>query len=274
MNEKFDPFVAEWISFATNPNYNLIEKCLKMSQLLEYPKLDVDEYIKKIDEIGKSLKLDLNESKNPTYLISMLNEHLFSRFGFKGDEEDYYNPKNNFLNEVIDKKSGIPITLSIIYSQVAKYIGVELEIVGFPSHVVVKYHEEMILDPFNGGRLLSVDDLQEILDRNFGGQVKFSSEFLNEIEDEKILVRIVRNLRNSYAQSFAYEKAVRCTNMALGLEPNSPEDVRDKGILEERLLHYETALKYLNRYLEINPNAEDVDFILELIKSVRNKINQ
>ena len=204
----------------------------------------------------------------------MLNEHLFSRYGFKGDEEDYYNPKNNFLNEVIDKKSGIPITLSIIYSQVAKYIGVELEIVGFPSHVVVKYHEEMILDPFNGGRLLSVDDLQEILDRNFGGQVKFSSEFLNEIEDEKILVRIVRNLRNSYAQSFAYEKAVRCTNMALGLEPNSPEDVRDKGILEERLLHYETALMYLNRYLEINPNAEDVDFILELIKSVRNKINQ
>ena len=97
---------------------------------------------------------------------------------------------------------------------------------------------------------------------------------MQKIEDEKILVRIVRNLRNSYAQSFAYEKAVRCTNMALGLEPNSPEDVRDKGILEERLLHYETALRYLNRYLEINPNAEDVDFILELIKSVRNKINQ
>ncbi len=99
-------------------------------------------------------------------------------------------------------------------------------------------------------------------------------EFLNETTDKEILIRLLRNLRRSYIESFSYDKAMRCTDMALALEPNAPEDIRDKGILEERLLHYETSLKYLNQYLEINPNAEDVDFVLGLIQSVRNKINQ
>ena len=271
--EAFDPFVAEWLSFVTNSNFNLVEKCLKFSQVLEYPDLDVDLYINKINQIGLSFKESVNDVKNPTYLISMLNEHLFENLGFMGDTDDYYDPKNNFLNEVIDKKSGLPITLSILYVEVAKFVGLDLKIVGFPSHILVKYNEEMILDPFYDGRLLSVDDLQEILDVNFGGELEFRPEFLNEIKQEQILIRITRNLKNSYTQSFVYDKALRCTNMVLAIESESPEDIRDKGILEGRLLNYETALKYLNQYLEVNPNAEDVDFVLELIRNIKQKIN-
>jgi regulator of sirC expression with transglutaminase-like and TPR domain len=129
----------------------------------------------------------------------------------------------------------------------------------------------MILDPFYDGRLLDVDDLQEILDRNFDGQVEFKPEFLDEVKPEQILLRMARNLKNSYVQSFVYDKALRCVNMVLAVQPESPEDVRDKGILEERLQNSEIALKYLNKYLEINPNAEDVDFILELIRSIKSK---
>ena len=271
MNEEFDPFVAEWFSFVKNPNFNLVEKCLKFAQILEYPDLDVDDYIKKINQIGMSLKESINDVKNPTYLISMLNEHLFENLGFSGDADDYYNPKNNFLNEVIDKKSGLPITISILYVEIAKFIGLDLKIVGFPSHILVKYNEEMILDPFDDGSLLDVDDLQEILDSNFDGQLEFQPEFLDEIESEQILIRMARNLKNSYVQSFVYDKALRCTNMVLAIEPESPEDIRDKGILEERLLNSEIALEYLNKYLEINPNAEDIDFILELIRSIKTK---
>ncbi|MBT3328378.1 MAG: tetratricopeptide repeat protein [Nitrosopumilus sp.] len=274
MEEKFDPFVAEWFSFVKNPNFNLVEKCLKFAQLLEYPDLDVDEYIKKVAKIGMSLKESISDVKNPTYLISMLNEHLFENLGFSGDDDDYYNPKNNFLNEIIDKKIGLPITLSILYVEVAKFIGLDLKIVGFPGHVIVKYNEEMILDPFYDGRLLDIDDLQEILDTNFGDQVEFKPEFLDEVKSEEILVRLARNLKNSYVQSFVYDKALRCTNMVLAIEPESPEDIRDKGILEDRLLNSDVALTYLNKYLEINPNAEDVDFILELIRSIKQKINQ
>ena len=271
MEEKFDPFVAEWMSFVKNPNFNLVEKSLKFAQLLEYPELDVDEYIKKIIIIGKSLKESVSDVKNPTYLISMLNEHLFENLGFSGDDNDYYNPKNNFLNEVIDKKVGLPITISILYVEIAKFIGLELKMVGFPGHVLVKYNEEMILDPFYDGILLDVDDLQEILDRNYGGQIEFKPEFLDEVNSEQILLRMSRNLKNSYIQSFGYEKALRCVNMILAIHPESPDDIRDKGILEDRLLHPEVALKYLNKYLEINPNAEDVDFILELIRSIKSK---
>lgn len=274
MQEKFDPFVAEWLSFVTNPNFNLVEKCLKFAQILEYSELDIEQYIQKINHMGRTLKESTNDVKNPTYLVSILNEFVFGNLGFIGEMDDYYNPKNNFLNEVIDKKSGLPITLSILYVEIAKSIDLDLKIIGFPSHVLVKYNEEMILDPFNDGRLLDIDDLQEILDRNFDGQLEFEPEFLDEITSEQILVRLARNLKNSYFQSYANEKALKCVNMTLAIEPESPEDIRDKGVLEEKLLNHHTSLKYLNQYLEINPNAEDVDVILELIRSVKEKINQ
>ena len=262
--------MAEWVSFVKNPNFNLVEKCLKFAQLLDYPELNINAYIQEINRMGMSLKESINDVKNPTYLISMLNEHLFENMGFSGDNEDYYNPKNNFLNEVIDKKSGIPITISILYVEVAKFIGLELKIVEFPGHILVKYNEEIILDPFNDGRLLDIDDLQEILELNFD-QLEFHPEFLDTINSEQILTRMARNLKNSYIQSYIYDKALRCTDMVLAIEPNSPEEIRDKGILEERLLHSDNALEYLNKYLEINPNGEDVDFILELIRSIKTK---
>jgi|TARA_Y100000590_G_scaffold47777_2_gene50674 regulator of sirC expression with transglutaminase-like and TPR domain len=271
--EQFDPFVSEWTAFSKNSNYNLIEKCLKLAQILEYHDLDISKYIKKINEIGNSLSLKINEIKNPTYLISMLNEYLFDELGFRGAEEDYYDPGNSFLNVVFDKKTGIPITLSIIYAEVAKNIGLDLQIVGFPGHVIVKYKNEIILDPFYRGRLLTIDNLEEILDRNFGDGVEFIPEYLNEATTEQLLTRLLRNLKNAYTQSYAYDKAMKCTDMILGMQPESPEEIRDKGILEERLLRYDKALPLLNKYLELQPEADDADFILELIKSVREKSN-
>jgi len=271
--ERFDPFVSEWISFSKNPNYNLIEKCLKLAQILEYHDLDISKYVEKINRIGNSVKTKISEVKNPTYLISMLNEYLFDELGFCGAEEDYYDPANSFLNIVLDKKTGIPITLSIIYAEVAKNIGLDLKIVGFPGHVIVKYKNEIILDPFYRGRLLTIEDLEEILDRNFGDGVEFVPEYLNEATTEQLLTRLLRNLKNSYTQSYAYDNAMKCTDMILGIQPESPEEIRDKGILEERLLRYDKALPLLNKYLELQPEADDADFILELIKSVREKSN-
>ena len=271
--EKFDPFIAEWISFSKNPNYNLIEKCLKMAQILEYPELNISKYIEKINEMGNSLKIKIGEIKNSTYLISMLNEYFFDELGFHGAEEDYYDPGNSLLNIVLDKKTGIPITLCIIYSEVAKNIGLDLQIVGFPGHVIVKYKDEVILDPFYRGRLLTIEDLEGILNRNFGEDVEFTPEYLNSATAEQLLTRLLRNLKNAYTQSYAYDNAMKCTDMILGMQPESSEEIRDKGILEERLLRYDKALPFLNKYLELEPEADDADFILELIKSVREKSN-
>ena len=271
--ERFDPFVSEWTAFSKNPNYNLIEKCLKLAEILEYHDLDIAKYVERINEIGNSIRMKISGVKNPTYLISILNEYLFDELGFCGAEEDYYDPGNSFLNTVLDKKTGIPITLSIIYAEVAKNIGLDLKIVGFPGHVIVKYKNEIILDPFYRGRLLTIENLEEILDRNFGDGVEFVPEYLNEATTEQLLTRLLRNLKNAYTQSYAYDSAMKCTDMILGMQPESPEEIRDKGILEERLLRYDKALPLLNKYLELQPEADDADFILELIKSVREKSN-
>ena len=274
MNEREISLVSEWNSFVNSENYNLIEKCLKLAQILEYPELNISKEIEKIKELGINFKNRITESKNPTYVISLLNEFLFDVEEFHGDLDDYYNPKNNFLNYVLEKKSGIPITLCILYTEIAKYADLNLKIVGFPSHVIVKFEEEIILDPFNRGRLLELNDLQEILYQNYGDSVEFVEEYLNQISNEKIIIRMLRNLKNSYTDSFAYEMASMCNRMILGILPDSPDEIRDMGILDEKLHNYKNAIKFLNKYLEMEPNAEDVDFVLELIREIRNKINQ
>jgi regulator of sirC expression with transglutaminase-like and TPR domain len=267
----FDPFVEEWISYAKNPRYTLLEKCLKLAQVLEFPDLDLVFYIKKINFIGEELRNSISGVKNPTYLISMLNDYMFDNLGFHGNRDDYYNPRNNFLNIVIEKKTGIPITLSIIYIQLASYIGLELKPVGFPGHFLVKYSEEMILDPFNGGALLDIDDLQKILDTTYGNDIQFNPEYLNEIESEKILIRIARNLKNSYMQSFNYKMAMHCINMVLGLLHDEPEEIRDKGVVQSRLLQNDLAIRSLEKYLELAPEANDVDNVLDLIRSIKER---
>ena len=271
MNAEFDPVLSEWSTYVRNPKLNLIEKCLKLAQILEYHNLDIENEIQKINDIGISLKNSIVESKNHTYRISLLNEFLFQTCGFNGNMEDYYNPKNNFLNYVIDEKTGTPITLAILYSELGKHIELDLRIIGFPSHVIVEGGEELMLDPFNKGKQLSADDLREILLRNYGDDVELVPEYLNEITVEQILIRILRNLKSSYTESYSYDKSIRCNMMILVISPDSPDEIRDIGILEEKLDNYEKSINHLNRYLELEPNAEDADFILELIKKIRMK---
>tara|TARA_B110000014_G_scaffold150535_1_gene105045 strand:- start:2033 stop:2860 length:828 start_codon:yes stop_codon:yes gene_type:complete len=273
MSNLDDTLTYEWKSYVDNPRLNLIEKCLKLAQIIEYPNLDISNEVQKINNLGIALKNSITETKNQTYLISLLNEFIFQKCGFYGDLEDYYNPKNNFLNYVVDEKHGVPITLSIIYKELARYIGLEIRIIGFPSHVIVEGGEELILDPFNNGKLLSEGDLQEILYRNYGDDVNFLPEYLVAITTEQILIRILRNLKTSYAESYAYDKAILCNKMILIISSESPEEIRDVGILEEKMSHYEKAIEFLNRYLQLDPNAEDADFILEFIRKIREKIN-
>ena len=117
MSNLDDTLTYEWKSYVDNPRLNLIEKCLKLAQIIEYPNLDISNEVQKINNLGIALKNSITETKNQTYLISLLNEFIFQKCGFYGDLEDYYNPKNNFLNYVVDEKHGVPITLSIIYKE-------------------------------------------------------------------------------------------------------------------------------------------------------------
>ncbi len=269
---EFDPFVAEWASYVNNPNLGPVEKYLKMAQLLEYPDLDIGAYIEKINVLGRHCwSVCPDEGKNEDK-VGRFNGEFFGSLGYGPDETDYYDPRNNFLNEVIDRKIGIPITLSILYTEVATRTGLDIRVVDFPGHILAKIDETLILDPYNGGMIVGHDELQAILDGVFDGEVLFKPEYLDEAKPERMMIRMARNLKNSYMHSYDYARAGRCADMVLAFDPESPDDVRDKGIIEGRLLHYETALGHLNRYLEINPGGDDVDHVLEMIKNIREKI--
>ena len=265
MQAKFDPLVAEWASFANSPNFNLTEKCLKFAQILDYPELDVDEYVHKIGHMGRSLKESTGGSRNPSYLIPLLNQHIFENMGFVADARIHHDLKDYFINEVVDRRSGAPLTLSVLYAEIAMSAGLEVNLVEFAGRILIRCGKT-VLDPSDCGKLVEDEDLQAMLD-GFGMEFEPS---LDVMEPEQVLVLLGRSLRNSYTRLYNYEKALRCANMILAIE-ELPEDVRDKGILEERMLNPDAALKCLNRYLEQSPNADDVDFVLDLIRSIEMK---
>ena len=163
---------------------------------------------------------------------------------------------------------------TFLYSEIAKHVGLELKIVGFPSHMIVKYKEEMILDPFNRGRLLQLDDLQEILEQNYGDSVEFDNSYLNESSTDEILVRLLRNFKHSYEDSYDDASFGFVLHMILYIISKAPDETRELGIHCMKKEAYDIALEHLNNYLKIEPNAEDVDHILNLIKTCREKINQ
>ena len=258
MQEEFDPIVAEWASFANNPSLNLAQKCLKLAQGTEYPKLDVDKYIQKIIRIGNSLREAAGGSEAT---LDHLNFHMFANMGFAGDI--HYHPRGNFLNELIDSKSGLPITMSVLYVEVAKFIDMNMDIIGFSGNVLVRYGD-ILLNPFRDG--MKVDHIQDTGD---SPTISARPEDFEILEHWQILVMLARNLRNHYTQSYNYEMASRCASMTLATGPNMPDDIRDKGILEWLALRRDSSIIYLNQYLEINPNADDADYILELVENIQ-----
>lgn len=264
----FDPFIAEWRSVAANPRYSLTERSLKMAQLLEYPDLDVSKYIAEIAQLRESFRLGLDSGLDEASKIKALGSYVFGRCGFSGNFEDHYDPRNNFLNDVIDRRSGIAITIAIVYAEIARGAGLAMNLVSFPGRVLARCGGE-IIDPLTGGRILGRADLASLLKASGLHSSELAPEMLAVASAERLLVRMARNLKHSYMHSYAHEKALRCALIALTLARDSPEDVRDAGLLRARLQDRDGALEDLNRYLEINPNGDDVDHVIEIIRQIR-----
>jgi len=267
----FDPFLAEWAAFASDPRRSLAERGLKMAQLLEYPDLDIAAYVERIAAMRESFRLDMGRARGPEAAIGALNAHVFGTCGFRGDFEDHYDPRNNFLNEVIDRRAGIAITVSIIYAEVARGAGLEVDLVSFPGRVLAR-HGSTVIDAVAGGKVLSGGDVAALLEAAVGPGAEVTGRLLAPASPEGLLVRMARNLKHSYMHSYAHDRALRCARMALALAPDSAEDVRDAGLLEARLQNREGAIEDLGRYLEINPNGDDVDHVLEIIRQMRSSL--
>lgn len=257
------------------------EYVLHIARIIDYPDLKVSDYLAKIDEMGKEINAKIKSPKTmrPTLIIEKLNEFFFDQQEFKPNVNDYYNPVNNCLNIVLEKRIGIPITLSLVYIHLASYLDFKLHPINFPSHFLVKYildentNESIVIDPFNKGRIMDDYILQELLKNAYPGlEISVSKDLLKKATPRQIIIRILNNFKNGYSEVDDLNKIMKINEMILSLDNSNPEAIRDRGIILYRVKNYDEALKNLYQYIELNPEASDMDNILELVKQIRDSV--
>ena len=229
----------------------------------EYRDLDVARYLDRIDEMGATLRRRLRSDISTTDALIALNHYVFEDLGFRGNTDDYYDPRNSFLNDVIDRKLGIPITLSVLYIEIGRRIGLPLHGVSFPAHFLVKCvlrEGAIILDPYARGASLGMHDLQERL-KGIVADAELPSELLTSMltatGPKEIFVRILRNLRAIYMTKGDRLKALSTCDRIIVLLPEEPAEYRDRGELYLELECFRAALADFKDYLRLNPLAED-----------------
>lgn len=243
----------------------------------EYPDLDIDGYLARIDLLAQGARHKVQGAQraggisNPLDAVAALSSFLFQEEGFRGNSEDYYDPRNSYLNQVLDRKLGIPITLSVLYMEVGWRLGLRLAGVGMPGHFMVKLLgvEGVYIDPFAAGAIISEYECQERLDAIYGGELELRPEFLQAVGKKQILARMLANLKMIYMQRGELEKALDIIEMILLVEPQNSLEMRDRGLLSGRLGAYAQSIADLELYLRLAPDAEDADEMRENLKMLR-----
>jgi regulator of sirC expression with transglutaminase-like and TPR domain len=206
-----------------------------------------------------------------------LNRYMFQELGFRGNTEQYYDARNSYLNEVIDRRSGIPISLSTVYMEVARRGGLEVDGVGLPGHFVVRVQtpaRPLLVDPFHGGTLLTEKDCQERLDRIFNGKVKLEPKMLRACKRKDMLERMLRNLKAIYLRDQDTDRALRVVDLIVRIQPGSAEDLRDRGVLYASLDCYGLAARDLESYLALAPQAKDAEDLAARVAVLRMKASR
>jgi regulator of sirC expression with transglutaminase-like and TPR domain len=243
----------------------------------DYPDLEIDVYVARIDQLAAEAQARLGSESDVYRTLAVLNDVLFRQHGFRGNRDNYFDPRNSFLNEVLDRRTGIPISLSVLYMEVAQKIALPLQGVGFPGHFLVKYtavNEEIVIDPFNQGEIRSRKHLQTMLNRLYGGKVSFDPEFLAAISKKQILMRMLNNLQLIYLRENDLIKGLSIVERLLILDPASAEGIRDRGIIYSKLECFKQALEDLRGYLRLAPQAEDADAIRDQIAILTRQVAQ
>jgi regulator of sirC expression with transglutaminase-like and TPR domain len=190
----------------------------------------------------------------------VLADHLFVGIGFHGNDADYYDPRNSFLDEVIARRTGIPISLSVLYVEVARRAGVMASPVGFPGHFLVRIDDperRLVVDPFHGGALLDEVALADLLRRS-GSKLRYSSELIAPTPVRQVVARMLMNLRGIYASRGDYSRLLLVTDRLIDLMPGSTEELRERGLLLGRLGAPASAVEDLEQYVSSLPHADDV----------------
>jgi regulator of sirC expression with transglutaminase-like and TPR domain len=257
-----------------------LARCCLMIAEDAYPGLDVEHYMAELERLALRLRADLRQTAGAEERIMALNQFLFDELGYRGNVDEYYDPRNSYLNEVMERRTGIPITLAIVYMELGRRIGLPLEGVSFPGHFLVRLRLRggmLVLDPFGGGAPQSESELYERLKRVIpeggAGGVPVGElpldQFLEPATHRQILARVLRNLKGIYRDADKPERLLEVLNRILVLNPQARAELRDRGLLYQRMEAYRAAFRDLSEYLEREPDAPEFEEIRARVMDLR-----
>jgi regulator of sirC expression with transglutaminase-like and TPR domain len=260
-----EPFAA--LLAREDARIDLLRACLSIAEDA-YPGLDMEHYLRDFEAMALRLRARLPQTCGAEERVVALNRFLFDDLGYRGNDDDYYDPRNSYLNEVLERRTGIPITLSIVYMELGRRVGLPLEGVSFPGHFLVRLPLRgamLVLDPFAGGASLAEDDLQERLRRVIPPAASAPlpvselplEQFLEPATRRQVLARLLRNLKGIYRETGQPERLLEVLNRMLLVAPDAHTELRDRGLVYRRLEAHRAALKDLSDYLEAEPDAPD-----------------
>ena len=266
---------------------------------IEYPGLEAGPYLDRLDALGREAKrrvaaAPIVPGEAPPRVdpegyarVMALNDYLFNELRFVGNERQYEDPRNSFLNEVLDRRTGIPITLALLYMEVARRAGLHVEGINFPGHFLLRcparrgmaYSEDLIIDAFHGGALLSEDACRELLRRHAGDEAVFESSVLGHATKQQILARMLLNLKRIYVRMHSFPQARDVTELLLAVAPSALNELRDRGLLAYHLNDFSAALRDLQAYLQLSATAthaecdrDEHEQIWEHVKTLRRRV--
>ena len=237
----------------------------------EYPDLDPGEYLNALDTMAAELQDQLPTQQYPLRIIQTINRYLYDDLGFTGNVTDYYNPNNSFLNEVIERRIGIPITLALVYLEIAKRVDFPMVGVGMPGHFLIRPNfpeMEIFVDAFNRGEVMFPQDCHERLTQIYGQPVPFQPEFLESVSNRHFLMRMLTNLKFIYLQQEELEKALAAVERILLLFPTLVGELRDRGLIYYQLGRFVAAVADFENYLAFVPDADDAPVIRRLLQQL------
>ncbi|MBD2547543.1 SirB1 family protein [Planktothricoides raciborskii] len=249
---------------------NLAKAALYIAQE-EYPDLDVEQSLETFDVMAEEVRQQLPPERYPLRIIKTINQYLFDDLGFRGNTDDYYDPRNSFLSDVIVRRTGIPITLSLVYLEVARRIDFPMVGIGMPGHFIIRpdfADAGIFVDAFNRGEILFAEDWQPRLSQLYGQPVQLRPEFFAPVTSRQFLARMLMNLKMIYLQQMQAKKCLGVIDRILLLFPDAPDQLRDRGLLYYQSDRWSEARQDLESYLAIVPDAADAAIVRQLLDHI------
>ncbi|HUE03529.1 MAG TPA: transglutaminase-like domain-containing protein [Bryobacteraceae bacterium] len=239
---------------------------------IEYPGLDIEPFIGLLDSYAEELSERLAASTGGQAYVAAANQYLFAELGFTGNAGDYYDPRNSCLNDVLTARTGIPITLAVVYLEIARRLARPVDGIGLPGHFLVRYRDAeftAFIDVFAGGSMLSREECFALARRSTGALLRDDPAMLTPAGNRQIVMRMLRNLRGVYFHRRAYGKALQTLDLLLAGDPPEAEDFKLRGTVHLQLGNPAAARHDLETYLRLAPAAEDVAEVEQRLRALR-----